>query len=83
MTVGTCVGLVRQQCAKPHIQTDTGDGLMIFFNDPVAMPDQKTLSSFEDLVEAEPVGQVSLKGFAKPIAVYSIAPKPDTMNKLT
>jgi hypothetical protein len=56
---------------------------MIFFNDPVAMPDQKTLSSFEDLVEAEPVGQVSLKGFAKPIAVYSIAPKPDTMNKLT
>jgi adenylate cyclase len=47
------------------------------------LTNQKTLSSFEDLVEAEPVGQVSLKGFAKPIAVYSIAPKPDATNKLT
>ncbi|HXV82185.1 MAG TPA: adenylate/guanylate cyclase domain-containing protein [Candidatus Binatia bacterium] len=39
------------------------------------LTNQKTLASFEDLVEAEPVGEVSLKGFAKPIAVYSIAPK--------
>lgn len=41
------------------------------------LTNQKTLTSFEDLVEAEPVGEISLKGFAKPIAVYSITPKPD------
>lgn len=40
------------------------------------LTNQKTLTSFEDLVEAEPVGEISLKGFAKPIAVYSITPKP-------
>jgi class 3 adenylate cyclase len=32
----------------------------------------KTLSQFEQLVEAEPIGELSLKGFAKPISVYSI-----------
>lgn len=42
------------------------------------LTNQKTLSAFENLVEAEPVGEVSLKGFAKPIAVYSITPKPNT-----
>jgi adenylate cyclase len=41
------------------------------------LTNQKTLTSFEDLVEAEPVGEISLKGFAKPIVVYSITPKPD------
>lgn len=41
------------------------------------LTNQRTLTSFEDLVEAEPVGEVSLKGFAKPITVYSIAAKPD------
>jgi hypothetical protein len=39
----------------------------------------KNSTSFEDLVEAEPVGEVSLKGFAKPVAVYSITPKPNPM----
>jgi adenylate cyclase len=41
------------------------------------LTNQKTLIAFEDLVEAEPVGEVSLKGFAKPITVYSVTPKPD------
>ena len=30
------------------------------------------MSKFEQLVEAEPVGELALKGFAKPIWVYSI-----------
>jgi adenylate cyclase len=41
------------------------------------LTNQKTLVAFEDLVEAESVGEVSLKGFAKPIALYSIKLKPD------
>jgi adenylate cyclase len=36
------------------------------------LTNRKTLSQFEQLVEAEPIGEVSLKGFAKPISVYSI-----------
>jgi class 3 adenylate cyclase len=36
------------------------------------LTNQKTLSKFEQLVEAEPIGELSLKGFAKPISVYSI-----------
>lgn len=32
----------------------------------------KTLSEFEHLVEAEPIGELQLKGFAKPIAAFSI-----------
>lgn len=36
------------------------------------LTNRKTLSQFEQLVEAEPIGAVSLKGFAKPISVYSI-----------
>lgn len=41
------------------------------------LTNQKTLTAFEDLVETESVGEVCLKGFARPIAVYSITPKPD------
>ena len=36
------------------------------------LTNRKTLSKFEQLVEAEPVGELALKGFAKPIWVYSI-----------
>ena len=36
------------------------------------LTNRKTLSQFEQLVEAEPIGEISLKGFAKPISVYSI-----------
>jgi len=32
----------------------------------------KALSEFEHLVEVEPIGEVQLKGFAKPIAAFSI-----------
>lgn len=42
------------------------------------LTNQKTLTSFENLVQAESVGEISLKGFAKPIAVYSITAKPGT-----
>ena len=38
------------------------------------LTNQKTLSAFEELVEAETVGELCLKGFAKPVAVYSITP---------
>lgn len=37
------------------------------------LTNRKTLSQFEHLVEADPVGELSLKGFAKPISVFSIA----------
>jgi hypothetical protein len=30
------------------------------------------LSEFEHLADVEPVGELSLKGFARPISVYSI-----------
>jgi class 3 adenylate cyclase len=33
----------------------------------------KTLSEFEHLVEASPVGEFTLKGFAKPVSVFSIS----------
>jgi len=33
---------------------------------------RKALSEFEPLVEAEPIGELQLKGFAKPIAAFSI-----------
>jgi adenylate cyclase len=36
------------------------------------LTNQKTLSKFEQLVEAELIGELSLKGFAKPISVYSV-----------
>jgi hypothetical protein len=31
------------------------------------------LSEIEQLVEAEPIGELRLKGFAKPIAAFNIA----------
>jgi len=34
--------------------------------------DQKTLSNIEDLVEAEPLGELQLKGFSRPTAVFNI-----------
>jgi len=37
------------------------------------LTNRKTLSQFDHLVEADPVGELPLKGFAKPISVFSIA----------
>ena len=36
------------------------------------LTNRKTLSQLEQLVEVEPIGEVSLKGFAKPVSVYNI-----------
>ena len=36
------------------------------------LTNRKTLSEFEGLVEVEPVGELVLKGFAKPISAFSI-----------
>ena len=36
------------------------------------LTNRKTLSQFEQLVEAESIGEVSFKGFVKPMSVYSI-----------
>jgi adenylate cyclase len=33
---------------------------------------QRFLSTVEDLVEAEPVGKLELKGFHHPVSVYNI-----------
>lgn len=37
------------------------------------LTNRKTLSGFEQLVEAEPIGELHLKGLAKPISAFSIA----------
>ena len=36
------------------------------------LTDQKTLSKIEDLVEAEPLGELPLKGFARPAVVFNV-----------
>lgn len=36
------------------------------------LTDQKTLSKVEDLIESEPLGEVHLKGFARPAAVFNV-----------
>jgi class 3 adenylate cyclase len=36
------------------------------------LTNRRTLTEFEHLVQAEPVGEVSLKGFSRPISVFSI-----------
>ncbi len=36
------------------------------------LADQKTLARVENLVEAEPVGELQLKGFGRPTAVFNI-----------
>ena len=36
------------------------------------LTDQKTLSKIEDLVEAEPLGELQLKGFGRPTAVFNV-----------
>jgi class 3 adenylate cyclase/CheY-like chemotaxis protein len=36
------------------------------------LTNQRTLSEFEDLVEAQPLGDLSLKGFARPVSAWSI-----------
>jgi adenylate cyclase len=36
------------------------------------LTDQKTLSKVEHLVEAEPLGDLQLKGFGRPTAVFNI-----------
>jgi adenylate cyclase len=37
------------------------------------LTNRRTLSAFEHIVEAEPIGELPLKGFAKPVATYNIA----------
>jgi class 3 adenylate cyclase len=37
------------------------------------LTNRKTLSQFEHLVEASTVGELTLKGFAKPVSVFSIS----------
>ena len=37
------------------------------------LTNRKTLSAFEHLVEAEPIGALQLKGFVKPVAAFNIA----------
>jgi class 3 adenylate cyclase len=36
------------------------------------LTNRRTLSEFEDLVEAQPVGDLVLKGFARPVSAWSI-----------
>ena len=36
------------------------------------LTNQKTLAKVEDLVEAEPLEPLQLKGFARPVAVFNI-----------
>ena len=36
------------------------------------LTNRKTLSEFEDLVQATPIGDLTLKGFAKPISTFLI-----------
>lgn len=56
--VGTVINLAARLCSEAK-------GGQILTN-------QKTLSEFEQLVEAEPIGELPLRGFAKPISVYNI-----------
>jgi class 3 adenylate cyclase len=37
------------------------------------LTNRKTLSKFEHMVDASELGEVALKGFAKPVAIFSIA----------
>jgi adenylate cyclase len=36
------------------------------------LTNRKTLNEFEQMVEAEPVGELRLKGFAKPVPAFNI-----------
>ena len=36
------------------------------------LTNRKTLSQFEELVAFEPLGELALKGFAKPVAAFGI-----------
>jgi class 3 adenylate cyclase len=36
------------------------------------LTNRKTLTEFEHIVEAEPVGELRLKGFAKPVLAFNI-----------
>jgi len=57
--VGTVTNLAARLCGEAQ-------GGQILTN-------QKTLSEVEHLVDAEPIGELHLKGFAKPISAYSVA----------
>jgi class 3 adenylate cyclase len=37
------------------------------------LTNRKTLSQFDELVEAQPIGELRLKGFSSPLAVFNIA----------
>jgi class 3 adenylate cyclase/CheY-like chemotaxis protein len=56
--VGTVTNLASRLCGEAR-------GGQILTN-------RKTLGEFEQLVEAEPIGELTLKGFAKPIAAFNI-----------
>ena len=56
--VGTVTNLAARLCGEAK-------GGQILIN-------KKTLNKIEGLVEAEPVGDLQLKGFAKPVSTYSI-----------
>lgn len=57
--VGTVTNMAARLCAEAK-------GGQILTN-------RKTLTDFEALVDAEPIGELPMKGFTKPIATYSIA----------
>jgi len=56
--VGTVTNLAARLCAEAR------DGQIL--------TNRKTLSQFEALVEAEPVGELSLKGFSQPVAAFNV-----------
>jgi DNA-binding response OmpR family regulator len=56
--VGTVTNLAARLCAEAR------DGQIL--------TNRKTLSRFEALVEAEPIGELSLKGFSQPVAAFNV-----------
>ena len=56
--IGTVTNLAARLCGEAH-------GSQI-------LTSRKTFSDFEHMVEAEPIGELSLKGFARPISAFSV-----------
>lgn len=56
--IGAVTNLAARLCAE-------AEGGQILTN-------RKTLTEFEQLVEAEPIGELRLKGFAKPVSAFSV-----------
>jgi class 3 adenylate cyclase len=57
-TIGTVTNLAARLCAE------AADGQVLV--------SQKVLARIEGRVEAEPAGQLALKGFSKPVGVHSV-----------